>query len=383
MLIMFRAKNYLSFKDEIVLDMRKSSYKDNMTNLHTNIFSDTDILKTMAICGLNASGKTNFIKALGKFKEILCNSFFEEDDPVYIQSKNKNNFPLEPFNFSDKLYKNIEFEIVFKNENIFHYGFEICEKNIVSEWLFVDGETVFNRKENNLIFGQKYIHILENFSNFRNDRLSIATLDYFTSEDIFKKFKEFFYTKLNIHIEFFPTNTTTYSELLVSLVSLNKKTKNRFDFKNKILKYLGQIDIGICDLEIEDISNEIKTIHKIFDKEGVQKGTKKIDLKDESPGTLKFIILMFYMLEMLESGGTFFIDDISSNLHPVLTKFIIDLLQSDLNQKSQLIFTTHEIPLMTKEQVIKDKIMIMHKNQFGASKLYSLSAFNSEKIPYS
>ena len=88
MLIMFRMKNFASFKDEVVLDLRAVSYKD-MKN-HVIQLKNNKVVKTLAIYGKNASGKSNLISALYFFKSFILNQFFEEimrDEEVEKQER--------------------------------------------------------------------------------------------------------------------------------------------------------------------------------------------------------------------------------------------------------------------------------------------------------
>lgn len=95
----------------------------------------------------------------------------------------------------------------------------------------------------------------------------------------------------------------------------------------------------------------------------------------ESSGTIKFISIIEYIIIMLDWGGVFIIDEISSKLHPVITKFIIDLFQSSKTNinNAQLIFTTHDISHMNKERFRRDEIILVDKDDKGISKAYSLS----------
>ena len=67
------------------------------------------------------------------------------------------------------------------------------------------------------------------------------------------------------------------------------------------------------------------------------------------------------------------VDEISARLHPVLTKFIVDLYQSEKNKKAQLIFTTHDISLMNRKQFRRDEIAFVDKNKRGESSIYTLA----------
>ncbi|MDQ5921588.1 MAG: hypothetical protein QG673_1647, partial [Pseudomonadota bacterium] len=62
MIINFSVKNFRSIKDEITIEFNASSDKD-----HINFVTETkycNILNANAIYGLNASGKSNIIRAI-------------------------------------------------------------------------------------------------------------------------------------------------------------------------------------------------------------------------------------------------------------------------------------------------------------------------------
>ena len=83
MLIKFRFKNFLSFRDETVLDMTASKSKLHESNLidpNTTAF-DEKLIKTCAIYGANASGKTNTIRAMDYFLFFIKKSLSLSEIP--------------------------------------------------------------------------------------------------------------------------------------------------------------------------------------------------------------------------------------------------------------------------------------------------------------
>lgn len=62
MLIEFSVKNFLSFKEKVTLSMEKGIGDENPDNIFSS--NNIELLKTAAICGANASGKTNLLKAI-------------------------------------------------------------------------------------------------------------------------------------------------------------------------------------------------------------------------------------------------------------------------------------------------------------------------------
>ena len=75
MLIQFKVKNFLSFKDEAIIDLRAVASDQSMpSNLIEKEYRNKPIkmLKSAALYGANASGKTNFIYAMTLFKDFIC-----------------------------------------------------------------------------------------------------------------------------------------------------------------------------------------------------------------------------------------------------------------------------------------------------------------------
>ena len=62
MLIEFSVKNFLSFKDKVTLSMEKGNGDEKLENVFTK--NDVDLLRTTAIYGANASGKSTLPIAL-------------------------------------------------------------------------------------------------------------------------------------------------------------------------------------------------------------------------------------------------------------------------------------------------------------------------------
>lgn len=57
MLLMFKVKNYTSFKNEAILDMRATAYVQHPTHV-MQVNDKLGLLKTTALYGANASGKS-------------------------------------------------------------------------------------------------------------------------------------------------------------------------------------------------------------------------------------------------------------------------------------------------------------------------------------
>ena len=74
MILEIRLSNFFSIKDEVVLDMQAASIQTKKAKeLEENTFvcGNERLLKTVAIYGANASGKTNILNAIGFFRMLV------------------------------------------------------------------------------------------------------------------------------------------------------------------------------------------------------------------------------------------------------------------------------------------------------------------------
>ena len=128
MLIEFSVSNYLSFKDKTSLSLLAASIKEH---LDTNIFSSEryDLLKGAVLYGANASGKSNFIKAMSTMRRLVLFSF---------EKSSAEELGITPFLLSTEAENAPSlFEVVFLIDNVrYRYGFEVDDKAVHAEWLY-------------------------------------------------------------------------------------------------------------------------------------------------------------------------------------------------------------------------------------------------------
>lgn len=387
MLIMFKVKNYTSFKDDVILDFRATAYKQHLAHI-INVSQDLRLLKTIAIYGPNASGKSNLISAMFFFEQYIFDQFISKKqnkivDVVEQSYKTK----LEPFLLSDNRNNASEFDIIFyHNGKQIQYGFECNTEEVFNEWYYIDDKKVFEREGSVVTFGNDYQRKLKAYTKVPAERLYLSVLDYFMEKEdkveILGDFIEFFTDRYNIYFEVFFEFSV---KKVGGLIHLNKKLISDENYRSKVEKYLQQIDVGIRGLDIhtKSILDEktgqekkvkvVKTIHDVFDDAGNIVGRKLFDLYQESTGTLRFLSYIQNVIDIVDKGGIFIVDEISARLHPLLTKLIVDIFQSSYNKSAQLIFTTHDISLLNKEQFRRDEVVFVDKDNKGESKIYALS----------
>lgn len=387
MLLMFKIKNYTSFKNESILDMRATAYVQHPSHvIHVN--DKLGLLKTTALYGANASGKSNLISAMFFFEQYIFSQFINKNENVDFESNETGmKMKLEPFVLSNDTNNASEFDIIFlHNDKQLQYGFECTSNEVLNEWLFINDKKVYERTGTELSFGNKYQKMLSAYKKSPTERLYIAVLEYFLDEEAKKAvlgdFISFFSKEYNVFTEILFESTV---KGLAGIVGLSKKLVSNKVYRKKVEHYLRLIDVGIkrLDVQIETIFDErtgkkkeekvVRTVHDIYDETGNVVGEKLFDLRQESTGTLRFLAYIQNIIEMISNGGVFIVDEMSARLHPLLTKLIVDIFCSSQNKKAQLIFTTHDISLLNNNQFRRDEVVFVDKNERGESSLYALS----------
>lgn len=387
MLLMFKVKNYTSFKNETILDMRATAYVQHPTHV-IRVNDKLGLLKTTALYGANASGKSNLISAMFFFEQYIFSQFISKNENAGFESNETGiKMKLEPFDLSNNINEASEFDIIFlRGDNQIQYGFECTSKEVLNEWLFINDKKVFERTGTKLSFGNKYQKMLGAYKKLPAERLYIAVLEYFLDEEAKKvvlgDFISFFSREYNVFTEILFESTV---KGLAGIVGLSKKLVSNEIYRKNVEHYLRLIDVGIkrLDVQTETIFDErsgkkkkekvVRTVHDIYDETGNVVGEKLFDLRQESTGTLRFLAYIQNIIEMISNGGVFIVDEMSARLHPLLTKLIVDIFCSSQNKKAQLIFTTHDISLLNNNQFRRDEVVFIDKNERGESSLYALS----------
>lgn len=399
MLIGFSVGNYRSFKDVVTFSMVASPITGEEQQLdENNTFQVNDqlsLLKSGAIYGANASGKSNLVTAINFMKQFVLNSSRETQISDFI--------PIEPFRLSTETENEpCFFEIVCQlgstsSKKIYRYGFEVNKKRVISEWLFSRKKTreskIFERNFDNFVLAKSFEEGKGITDKTRNNALFLSVVAQFngkTASDILMWFR-----KLNV---ISGLNDLIYRNYTVSSFESNQHKKD-------ILQLVKKLDLGIEDIRIEKtplteellpsfFSEEVKktllgasgnqlnvkTVHQKYDSEGKPIALEVFDIEDnESEGTQKLFSLAGPLLETLKNGEILVIDELDARFHPLITSAIIKLFNClETNPKNaQLVFTTHDTNLLRKNifdisVLRRDQIWFTEKDNKGATTLYSL-----------
>ena len=371
MLIRFSFQNFKSFKNECVLDMEATSLKEHEYNVVKK--DGENILKVAAIYGANASGKTNVLQAFEYMKRKILIS----DDSSYNLYEDN----LYSFMINDKPIS-LEVELLAINNKIYRYGFEVLNKKFVSEWLYIKKtkkwQPIFERNKSNVKMQSD--NIISKKINIDDNSLFLNVYSKINkdSEDFNIVFKWF------VNAKYLDLGNPKYEDYISNRISIKLIQDKKY--KNELLKFIRTFDPGI-----EDIKTTPNSIADLPDNDGTVKielvhkkdnnDLKELPIQLESNGTRKMFHLFDFFMNALKKGDVLFIDELDAKLHPLLTRYIINLFHnSETNVgNGQLIYSTHDTVNLNKETFRRDEIWFTEKNENGESELYALSDYILDK----
>lgn len=378
MLIQFNFKNFKSFKEDTTLDMTAASVKEHPYNTIETIYGER-LLKTAAIYGANASGKSSLIEAFD-FMRLFVTKSFE------IGLRNKR-IPVKRFLFDNESKSEVaEFEVFFIDQGIeYQYGFIVDSERIYQEWLYgkydkeKDFEVLFERDGSFISCGER-LKSAENFIDLIEEYTLFLS---FIARTKIPEAKRIFHW-------FVFTDVVNFGNVILESIITQEIPGDKFKdeyYRKRCEEYLSAIDTGICGIRVEEIKNvsneEGKTTFKVYSKHRIKDTNAyvEIPLSEESSGTQKIFFLFDFFMAALKEGSTLFIDELDAKLHPLLLRYVINMFHdSNINKNnSQLIYTTHDNYTLTKDIFRRDQIWFVEKDKEGGSKLYSLVEYKIEE----
>jgi AAA15 family ATPase/GTPase len=392
MLLEFSVSNYLSFKTKTTLSLFATPIKEH---LDTNIFSSNryDLLKGAVIYGANASGKSNFIKAMSTMRRLVLQSF---------EQSSADELDVIPFLLNVETENTpSSFEAIFIIDNVrYRYGFEVDNRAVHAEWLF---EAPKQAEKPLFIRENDGIEVMKGFSEgkdleerTRDNALFLAVADQFNGK-IAKKIMQWF----NNFITISGLSHEGYKGVTFGMLE-NKLTSST------LLNFYKKLDLGFDDISIskkpfdpKELPNDmpeslvkqlvtdlegafkidIKTIHKKYNSKGKLVGNVEFDMRSqESSGTNKLFNISGPVFDVLNDGGVLVVDELDASLHPLLTLAVTKLFNSkEFNQNNaQLIFATHDTNLLYYGNYRRDQIYFVEKDSYGSSDMYSLVEYKEE-----
>jgi len=342
MLIEFKVTNFRSINDTQTLSMVSAPIEE--PNLIDNIFSSgikdlENLVKSIAIYGANAAGKSNLIDGMEFMQSFI------RDSGNDIQSS------------LDKLSHNLpsDFELSFVVDGVlYEYGFVLNNKQIIHEWMHAHSQ-----EESELLFDRIYD---EDTKEYVWDLSS-----YYFSEVLMKcpggVEKHILNNVLFLSFAIILNNvklSPIFNWITEKLIVFKRNSKSFDDFsvrfykihhnKQRIIKFLNDIDL-------------------------INNGDFKFDSETES--NKQIFVVVCFLLHTLDNGKVLLIDDFGMGLHPLVVRFIIELFHNPkLNKNNaQLIFTTHDGSILDNNLLRRDQVWFVEKDKQQSTKLYPLTDF--------
>lgn len=356
-----------------------------------------DVLRVAAIYGANAAGKSNVLEALRFMSAAveLSHRRWSPDGAI----------PREPFllDASTVLAPSL-FEADFLVGEIrYQYGFRLDSQRILEEWLYAYP----NRRRQ--VWFRRDAQAAEPFDFGKSLRGNNRTIASLTREN------SLFLSAAaeNNHDQLSPVHSWFVGHLVFNVHDYIFPTASLLpDRKPLLLDLLKLADLGIVDLEPREFPKEQKdlvaAVVTAF-KEIPGTSTKTIPPLDrlrlvelkhlsasdptgialpfakESQGTRTWLSLAGPLLDALELGAVFCVDELDRSLHPRLALEVVRIFEGPVRnpKNAQLIFNTHDTTLLGNlldgPGLRRDQVWFVEKDVGGATHLYPLTDFKPRR----
>ncbi len=411
MLVRLFGKNYRSFKDNFELSMvaadlkRKEDSERGVIEVAIKGMNEPlKLLRTVAIYGPNASGKSTILTAAQALRWLVVRSSQHSKPDAKIPA-------YEPFGLDDEL-RGTPIELgceVIHEKSILRYEIKFQEKAILNETLTLLDE----KTEVRLIDRQPAGEVRgELISNSDANRLYVKEMQ--PNVSVLSKLAQHGPSRGKESVQPYYRairNATRYRDYS-SLLFFNARQYEieRFaddpEYREWIMHYLIRpADVGICDVitrrEKNRFPEELRKFFEIAENEVqvpdervivsfVHEGSsnRTIEFSDESAGTKKLFNIGSDWWTLANEEISLFADELGASLHPRLLDRLIRAVNDSPKKKvrSQLIFATHDTGLLESQDGLppslrRDQVYFTKKNIKGESELYSLVEFKDEARP--
>lgn len=409
MLVRVEVENWMSFRDRVVFTMLTSKERQHGERVaHLPKYPPAKVVPIAAIYGGNASGKSNFFKAIHFVKELVVKGTRPE---AFI--------PVQPFRLdenSGQRPSRFLFQILV-DEVMYEFSFSVTANSVVEEKLVKIGRTtdkvLYHRKDGKPNFAssledKKFLEfafkgtqdnqlfltnsVLQKGTQFRpvylwfKESLELVAPDTrFDPFELFLDEKSPLYETMNKLLPALDTGISHLGseELPFSNLPIPEELKERIQ---KEITDGGAIRLRNDDLNERFIvtrqggdlkARKLVTFHS---KNGG--GETKFDMRHESDGSQRVIDILpaFLGASALASKKVYVIDELDRSLHTLLTRQLLEayLNECSADSRSQVLLTTHDVLLMDQDLLRRDEMWVVERGRHGASSLVAFSDFEQD-----
>ena len=378
MITRFMAENFRSIDDKIELSFEADTGIKDRENEGFSLMGGKRVLNAAAFFGANSSGKSNVFNAVDMMRLMV----------VYSVKLNDNErLPYDPYLLSDRESSPTRFEMEFLDgADKYRYGFSYTAQRIEEEWL----EAKRPRRSPKMLLQrqQDVIHcdednykdgnIVKNSGVTLNKNRLFLSLAAQVGGEVSKRVIEWFRTSVNVISGLRDSDVSMYTKEAIHTNS---------PIKDDILRFIRSMDVGFGEVTTKQEEVDERTLpkglpadlvaaikehpiitayarHTKYNANGQTVGTVDFDIEEqESDGTKKLFNLAGPIIDTLKNGKVLFIDELDSQMHPLLSQKIVELFNnSGTNQHgAQLMFTTHDTNMLTSKLLRRDQVMFVEK----------------------
>ena len=380
MIAEFSVSNFFSIRSEQKISFEASSDSQLEDEYVVEIQPGVKLLKLGIVYGSNASGKSNVLRALEFFRQIMTETPADKMTeigvvPFLLDEESRNAHTCMSMTFyleGERYILSVELDkhCIYK-ESLAVYASKVpttLYKRIYNAELDM-AEVSFNPKagiaknSQNIIVGNtiKNSTVIAAFgkSNVESSRLN-RVYDYFTNR----------YSEM-----------VTPATSLTDLVKTTMRRDENLEQKRFLLKMLRVSDFNIVDIQLHELGNasaEIDFKHK------TDSGQYELPEALESNGTMRFLGMAVLLHRLLVGNCFLQIDEAETSLHYELLSYFVKLFLANSEGHSQMLFTTHDINLLNEDYLRRDAIWFTDKNDLGETALKRLNQMGLHKTlsPY-
>ncbi len=389
MIIDFTITNFRSIREKQTFSLCAESSSNHLNN-NVAIVSDEplEILRSAGVYGANASGKSNLLLAFRALRYIICGSGdLKEGDSIpcyepYLLSESCKNAPVV-----------FEIEFLPRDSKRFLYSVSFDAEKILSETLdYYPSQSkanLFTRRKSDtwkdISFGAHYKGGRKRLAFFNNNS---------------------YLSKAGNSADAPPAIRTVFNYFRKGMTHLGANRRpGMFGWKEDeelvggIASILSKVDTGISSIRFkeQDVADLVlpkdtpESIRSLIEEDvrlkpffthiGEDGFKQEFSEKIESAGTKKLFQMLPMIIDTFSRGGVLILDELDNSLHPHIAELIITLFNKpEVNiRNAQLIFSTHNINLMSPDLLRRDQVWLTEKVN-GETRFYSLDEFDKGTV---
>jgi predicted ATPase len=400
MLIRFEVSNYRSIADPVELSLVAADASNESARAVDGL--GVSLLTRAAIFGPNASGKSNLLSGLAWLQDAVRESLRAWDEGI----------PVDPFAFWKEPDTASTFALDLLVDGVrFEYLLELDQDAVQYEALYEHSRTehgspsrdqtdnngrvlVFEREDEQVEFSPS-IDVPQGIRELMTPttivlsaarRLKVAPAVAFTDE-----LQSITYGGNAPRRLMRQSSPRMSTWPLLRLLDPERKTafggpSVDEDLVDQARELLRLADLGVEDAVVEELKPDIEAspgqprARRLRLVHIGESPDSRIELADESEGTLTWLSLIPQILQALQRGRVLVVDELDASLHPALSAEVLRLFGSkETNPRgAQLVFSTHDTSLFN--HLERDEVWLTSKKPDGSTELTALAEFREGKV---